>query len=97
MNGVFGNCFRATGVGAVPGAGAADVGLRLRLLPRPRRGPLRTVRLRVLVSRPLPAECRVSDCSVRSVVNSRRLVFQNSSHWTPGLFSTYIYKGFSQF
>lgn len=39
---------RAAGAGAVPGAGAADVGQRLRLLPRPRRGPLGTVRLRIL-------------------------------------------------
>lgn len=39
---------RAAGAGAVLGAGAADVGQRLRLLPRPRRGPLGTVRLRIL-------------------------------------------------
>lgn len=46
---VSGVDFRSTRAGAVPGAGTADVGHRLRLLPRSRRGPVGAVRLRVLV------------------------------------------------
>ena len=42
--------FRTAGVGAVPGAGTAHVGDGLRVLPGPRRGPVGTVRLRVLVA-----------------------------------------------
>lgn len=43
--------FRTAGVGAVLGVGAAHVRDGLRVLPGPRRGPVGTVRLRVLVSR----------------------------------------------